>query len=127
MYRTLISTAILTFMFFTGCTDNSTGPNENYTIDDMIGTWNMVSSTMDMTMAMDFSTAFLYIFDEDDCTLSGGTYVDGYGCTMSDIMISILAPPSIPIITLLLPEAAIFFEFPPVNPPELIVVTPSNT
>ena len=92
MYRTLISTAILTFMFFTGCADNSTGPNENYTIDDMIGTWNMVSSTMDMTIAMDYSTAFLYMFDEDDCTLTGGTYVDGYGCIMSDIMISILAP-----------------------------------
>ena len=96
MYRTFISTAVLTIMFFTGCTNNSTGPNENYTIDDMIGTWNMVSSTMDMTMAMDISTAFLYMIDEEECTSMGGTYEDededGYGCTLSDAMISILAP-----------------------------------
>ena len=92
MYRTHILTVILTLMFFAGCDKSSTGPSENYTIDDIVGTWDMVSNNMNMNMTIDFSTAFTYMFDEQNCSLMGGAYDDQDGCILSDDMISTVAP-----------------------------------
>ena len=92
-----ISILILLLMFFSGCDDDTlSSSSDNSTMENMVGTWNMLSSTMDMTTAIDFNTAFFYMFDEENCTL--GTWEDedgdGYGCTMSDVMILVLAPPT---------------------------------
>jgi len=91
MHRTHILTVILTLMFFAGCDKSSTGPSENYTIDDIVGTWDMVSNNMNMNMTIDFSTAFTYMFDEQNCSMMGGTYDDQDGCILSDDMESTLA------------------------------------
>ena len=91
MHRTHILTVILTLMFFAGCDKSSTGPSENYTIDDIVGTWDMVSNNMNMNMTIDFNTAFTYMFDEQTCPMIGGTYDDQDGCILSDDMISTLA------------------------------------
>ena len=94
MYRTHILTVILTLMFFAGCDKSSTGPSENYTIDDIVGTWDMVSNNMNMNMTIDFSTAFTYMLDEQNCPMIGGAYDDQDGCILSDDMISTLASPT---------------------------------
>ena len=94
MHRTHILTVILTLMFFAGCDKSSTGPSENYTIDDIVGTWDMVSNNMNMNMTIDFSTAFTYMLDEQNCPMIGGAYDDQDGCILSDDMISTLASPT---------------------------------
>ena len=97
MNRIIISILFSSIVFFVGC-DNGTISNSSndYTIENMVGTWNVISNNMDMTMAFDFNTAFLYMLDEYNCVLMGGAYEDddgdGYGCTLSNSMISTVAP-----------------------------------
>ena len=60
MKKILIPILILPLMFFTGCSEEeetATGPDDttSYTIDDMVGTWNMLSSTIDIEASIDFS------------------------------------------------------------------------
>ena len=82
---------LLLTLLIVGCDKSSTGPTDNYTIDDIVGTWDMVSNNMHMNMTIDFSTAFTYMFDEQNCPMIGGTYDDQDGCILSDDMESTLA------------------------------------
>ncbi len=92
MNRILTLTILL--ILFSGCDEDTlSNPNENATMENMVGTWNMLSSTMHITTDLDFNTAFLYMYDEENCM---GTWEDedgdGYGCIVSDEMTLILAP-----------------------------------
>jgi len=82
---------IISILLLIGCDKSSTGLTENYTIDDIVGTWDMISNNMDVTMAIDFSTAFTYMYDEQTCNIMGGTYEDQDGCILSNDMVSTLA------------------------------------
>ena len=82
---------LLLTLLIVGCDKSSTAPTDNYTIDDIVGTWDMVSNDMNMNMTIDFSTAFTYMFDEQNCSMMGGTYDDQDGCILSDDMESTLA------------------------------------
>ena len=83
---------LLLTLLIVGCDKSSTGLTDNYTIDDIVGTWDMVSNDLNMNMTIDFSTAFTYMFDEQNCSLMGGAYDDQDGCILSDDMISTVAP-----------------------------------
>ena len=83
---------LLLTLLIVGCDKSSTAPTDNYTIDDIVGTWDMVSNDLNMNMTIDFSTAFTYMFDEQNCSLMGGAYDDQDGCILSDDMISTVAP-----------------------------------
>ena len=95
MLRTIISAIGISLLFFAGCNKNSTGSHESYSLEDIVGTWNMVSSNLDINMEFDFNNAFLYLLDEETCTSMGGTFEDedgdGYGCVLNDVMILTLA------------------------------------
>ena len=82
---------LIILLLIVGCDKSSTASTDNYTIDDIVGTWDMVSNNMTMTMAIDFSTAFTYLYDEQACTIMGGTYENQDGCTLSDDMESTIA------------------------------------
>ena len=80
MNRILISILFSSIIFFVGCDDGTISNSSNdYTIENMVGTWNVISNNMDMTMAFDFNTVFLYMLDEYNCVLMGGTYEDDNG------------------------------------------------
>ena len=91
MNKFLFLIAIL--LFFNGCDETVNSSTENPVMESMVGTWNTQSSTMDMTTDLDFNTAFLYMYDQENCI---GTWEDedgdGYGCMVSDEMTSVLAP-----------------------------------
>ena len=46
---------LIILLLIAGCDKSSTGLTENYTIDDVVGTWDMVSNNINMTMTIDFS------------------------------------------------------------------------
>jgi hypothetical protein len=85
-------------MFFTGCSEEEetiTGSTdeESYTIDDMVGTWDMVSNIEESSISMDLSpiVAFyptlLVELDQMECEDYGFTW-DSDTCTASDEQIA---------------------------------------
>ena len=57
-------------LFLNNC-ENSTGPGKKYSIDDMVGTWNILSENIDATMIIDLSVT-LTSLDQESCLLLGG-------------------------------------------------------
>ena len=95
MFRTITSAICISLLIFAGCNKNSTGSHESYSLEDIVGTWNMISSNLDINMEFDFNIAFLYLLDEETCVSLGGTFEDedgdGYGCVLNDLMILTMA------------------------------------
>ena len=56
MNRILILT--ISLILFSGCDEDTlSNSDENATMENMVGTWNMLSSTMHITTDLDFNTA----------------------------------------------------------------------
>ena len=62
-------------ILFIGC-DSSKLEEESYSIEDAIGTWQLLSSAIDMNISMNIVTA-LSSASEQDCEDMGGGYVSG--------------------------------------------------
>ena len=50
MFRTITSAICVSLLIFAGCNKNSTGSHESYSLEDIVGTWNMISSNLDINM-----------------------------------------------------------------------------
>ena len=98
MKKILIPILILPLMFFTGCSEEeetATGSSESYTISDLVGTWDTISSENTMSMNIDFVT-FYAAQGVDEASLAGMTAVltglcadmdgtlSGYTCSVSE-------------------------------------------
>ena len=104
MKKILIPILILPLMFFTGCDEEeetptgSTGSNDSvsYSIDDMVGTWNMTSNQtegsalMDLSSLADWYSEMLSDLDQETCEYMEMTYDETTGCTMNDTVFAMM-------------------------------------
>ena len=84
-------------MFFTGCDEEEetvvgSTDEESYTIDDMMGTWDMTSHQVEGSVSIDFSSlASMYSeLDQAYCEYFGLVYDEVDGCTMDDTMLAMM-------------------------------------
>ena len=95
MKKILIPILILPLMFFTGCEEEETltGSTDSisYSIEDMVGTWDIISNIGEVSMSIDLSSLVTMFTDnldgisEMECEEEGFTWSDS--CTISDEMV----------------------------------------